>query len=518
MKLWQKIFLFTLTLVIIVVNASSLALLSNNHRLAIEREQQNALARHNYLDLEIRNKVSYSKVVERKFALTEAESLQIAINVLEQQQGDAGMGVALYKDRLPISFANEADIGTAVDLLNEPDYSSVIEESGNKTLLYIVSTIELSDRPYQLVTTYDISSTYELFRKDFDQIRVIGIISALLVSGILLLLVRGLLNPLRNLSSTTGLIASGDLDKRATVKGHDEVAEVARSFNTMADSIESNVTALEGLAESRRVFISNLAHEMKTPLTSILGFADLLRVKREVSESERIEYASVIVSETKRLQELSGKLMELLFVGNLETSPVVVAVKDFAAELTTVLEPIVANHSLELRCELPGKPVFIRIDKEMMKSFIFNLVDNSIKASSPQHVIRLIFEEVSASAEEAGLVAAESDTALEANEGGPFEGSSAEGGPFEGDPAEVLELVKITVVDEGIGIPSEEIALIVEPFYMLDKARTRKHGGAGLGLALCSEIARAHGSKLIIKSIEGRGTAISVLLKKEKGA
>jgi len=501
-KLWQKIFLLTLTLVIIVVNTSSLALLSGNHQLAIEREQQNALARHNYLDLEIKNNIIYTQLKERKTSLTDEETLQVAIAVLDRQQADTSLGISLFKDHTLVKSINSGSLPTARDLLNEPDFSSLIEEYDGKNLLYLVSTLELGEEEYQLITSFNISPTYELFREDFNQVRFIGVISALIVSGILLLLVRGLLNPLRNLSSTTSRIASGDLDKRADVRGHDEVADVARSLNMMADSIESNVTALEELAESRRIFISNLAHEMKTPLTSILGFADILRVKRQVTDEERIEYANVIVSETKRLQELSGKLMELLVVGSLEITPKKVEMHNFTAELAAVLKPIINNASMLFKIDLPKEAITVSMDKELMKSFVFNLVDNSIKASSPGDTIRFVVELVYAGFENALL---DEDEELEAGNA-----------PEDSLPPRVTEMVKITVMDEGIGIPPDEIPLIVEPFYMLDKARTRKHGGAGLGLALCSEIARAHNSRLDIRSVRERGTAVSILLKKEK--
>lgn len=520
MKLWQKIFLLTLALVIIAVNVSSLALLSNNHNLAIKREQESALSRHNYLDYELKNNIIYRQLVERKVSLTDEETLKECIDVLKRQESDTSMGVSLYKEGVLVSSVNEGGTATSFDLLSAADYSSVIEEQGNKTYLYIVSSTTLGDQPYQLITRFDVSSTYELFRVDFDQIRVIGIISALIVSGILLFLVRGLLHPLQNLSSTTRLIAGGDLDKRALVKGHDEVAGVARSLNTMADSIESNVTALEDLAESRRVFISNLAHEMKTPLTSILGFADILRVKREVSEEERVEYANVIVSETKRLQELSSKLMELLVVGKLQTTLKKVEVHDLASELVTVLKPVVKSKSINLTTELPEEPVHILVDEELIKSLVFNLVDNSIKASDPSKTIRLIVMVVDESELDRkdgtpGTSGGSQDSIDRALAATMNEGEDQDPDPEDKAVCGNKERVKIIVVDEGVGIPADEIPLIVEPFYMLDKARTRKHGGAGLGLALCSEIALAHGSKLAIRSIPGRGTAVSILLKRE---
>jgi signal transduction histidine kinase len=473
-KLWQKIFLLTLALVIIVVNTTSLALLSSNHRLTIEREQQNALARHNYLVAEFQNTIIYTQLIERTVSLSDEEALGVAKDVLERQRGDGELAVSLFDGDTVVHSVNQQPFEEEVALLAQPDYTSVIVEGEGKVYLLIVSTTSLNERNYRLVSSFDISSTYDLFRTGFDQVRVIGVISALAVAGLLLLLVRGLLMPLRSLSGTTRRIASGDFDKRAIVRGHDELAEVARNFNTMADSIEHNVTELEHLAESRRIFIGNLAHEMKTPLTSILGFADILRVKREVSDNDRIEYASVIVSETKRLKGLSGKLMELLSVGNMQITAVPIEVHELAEELTATLQPILKNHKMEFACVLPKKSVWISADDELIKSFVFNLIDNSIKASSSHSTITL---RVAFSKEEEGRI-------------------------------------ELAVHDEGVGIPEDQIPLLTEPFYMLDKARTRKHGGAGLGLALCAEIARAHGSQLQIKSKPLVGTTVSVTLAK----
>jgi signal transduction histidine kinase len=471
LKLWQKIFLLTLALVIIVVNTTSLALLSSNHRLAIERERQNALSRHDYLIAELQNTIIYTQLIERTISLSDDEALKVALGVLERQRNDTAFSVSLFDGPNAVYTASQYPSNEELALLEEPDYSSSILERNGKTRLFIISTIDLNEQSYRLISSFDISSTYDLFKADFSQVRFIGVISALIVAGLLLLLVRGLLLPLKNLSGTTRKIASGDLDHRATVQGHDELAEVAHNLNTMADSIEHNVTELEQLAESRRIFIGNLAHEMKTPLTSILGFADILRVKREVTNDDRIEYASVIVNETKRLQRLSGKLMELLTMGNMQISIEPLEVHDLTAELVTTLQPILKNQQIELSRTLPSDDVWINADRELIESLLFNLVDNSIKASSLGSTIKLM---------------------IEAKE----------------------DQVILTVADEGVGIPEDQIPLLTEPFYMLDKARTRKHGGAGLGLALCSEIARAHDSQLRITSKLEAGTSVSIALAK----
>jgi len=474
LKLWQKIFLLTLALIIVVVNVSSLALINNYHRVAIEREQINALSRHEQIVGELQNLIIFTQLNEGVITLSDEDTLSVAYEMIKRKDhADATLRPSLFRDGALVFSGLLNLLEEESELLGMPDYSSVIIHDDGKTYLLIVSSTILNERLYQLVSSTDISSSYALFQEGFNQVRIIGVVAALIVAGLLQMLMRGVLIPLRDLSDKTRMIAGGNLNTRVTVAGHDEVAEVARNFNTMADAIEHNVLELEKLAESRRVFIGNLAHEMKTPLTSILGFADILRIKREVSDDDRINYANVIVNETKRLQGLSGKLMELLTLGNLSIVPVKTEVYTFFDELITTLQPIMKNHKMELMVRLPSKTAYINIDRELIKSLIFNLIDNSIKASSPYSMIHL-------------NVIAENDR------------------------------VTIMVIDEGLGIPEDQIPMLTEPFFSLDKARTRKHGGAGLGLALCSEIAAVHDSQLQITSKLGEGTCISIVLDEVK--
>jgi len=472
-KLWQKIFLTTLSLVIVVVNASSLILLKNNHDLAIVHERQTALTRHSYLVSEIQNSIVYKQLVERTENLNGDQINEVLNSVFERQNDDMASSAALYFGRQATFSTNTLSGRAEAILLALPDYSSTIVTDGNKNILLVVSSLVLNQRPYQLITSYDITSTYTLFDADFNQIRIISIVSALIIAGILLLLVRTLLHPLQNLSSTTRQIASGNLKKRVRVQGNDEVAEVAQNLNLMADSIEQSVTALKRLAESRQVFIGNLTHEMKTPLTSILGLADLLRVRREVSDNERQEFANIIVNETKRLQGLSGKLMELLSVGSIAPTLECIDLQELSDELDVSLQPVLATQHATLVFEVPEDPSehTILADQELLQSLIYNLVDNAIKASGKDSTIIFRVQAITLQAE---------------------------------------KKIRISIIDNGIGIPADQIQQLTEPFYMLDKARTRKHGGAGLGLALCYEIAKSHGSNLLIQSELGEGTCASV--------
>lgn len=471
MKLWQKIFLLTLALVIAVVNICSLIILSNNHNLTIERERQEALSRHNYIVVEMQNRIIYTQLLDRVVTLNDERTLEVVRDVLSRQRSDSALSISLFRDRVALYSVNQVAslADTEIALLSEPDSSSVITSSGDSSYLVLASTVLLNNTPYQLVSSFNITSTYQLFDADLDMVSIISVISGLLVAGILLILIQGLLRPLRNLSTTTRRIAQGDLEKRALVRGHDEVSEVAQNFNIMADAIELNVTELKDVAEARRLFISNLAHEMKTPLTSILGFADLLRIKRSVSDEERQEYTGIIVAETKRLQSLSGKLMELLALKKLQLSFEEIDSVEFTEQVKRTLSPLLEYADIILTTKVA--PLSFIADQELLTSLIYNLIDNAVKASPPGNSVELSFE------------------------------------PLE----DTKDFFLITVADKGAGIPANQIPLLTEPFYMLDKARTRKHGGAGLGLALCVEIAQVHNATLTIESDLGQGTRVLVV-------
>ena len=241
-------------------------------------------------------------------------------------------------------------------------------------------------------------------------------------------------------------------------------------MNMMADAVEKNVADLERVAEERKTFIANLAHEMKTPLTSIMGFADILRVKRVVPDEERREYANVIVEETKHLRSLSGKLMELISVGGTQPEYQETSLRELLQEVGVSLQPVLAGRGVTLTWSAPE--AMISVDRELFKSLLYNLVDNGAKASQPGQAVTI----------EAGYRE---------------------------------DRLYISVTDRGIGIPPNELKRITEPFYMVDKARTRKAGGAGLGLALCQEIAKLHHATLTIESTLGEGTCVTVIMEEE---
>ena len=286
------------------------------------------------------------------------------------------------------------------------------------------------------VTSNDISEIYILRSQQIETVRQISIITAAIISLILLVSVIILLRPLRRINVYTKAIANGNYNMRLVCKGSIEFCELSKNMNIMADSIESNAAQLKKIAEDRQTFIANLAHEMKTPLTSILGFADLLKIKKNVTDKERSEYAGLIVDETKRLRSLSSKLMEIITIGSTGIDKTPESLQKMIDETGAALIPLLNKNSVTLLCNT--LPVMINADEALFKSLLYNLIENAVKASAIGQQIFL-------------------NTILQDDK------------------------LVISIHDNGIGMSREDAQKVFEPFYMVDKSRSRKAGGAVLG-------------------------------------
>ncbi len=480
MKLWQKIFLCALVLVIAAIDITSVLLLSNSHRLTVMRERQNVVSKHKYLSAMLKDNVLYARLKQNKVFLSEEEVIDIIRQAFEPGPIGHGGGFSLYEDQKRLfqynSRSQEQEISILQSAANENilsqlqesgGYALEIIDDGESSYLMVISQIVLESQPYYLMTSSEVTEIYTLYQQQVHYILVMSMSCATAIATILLAVVWLLLLPLRRINEGTQQIAQGNYSKRLPEKGGMEFTQLARNMNEMAQAIEENVTELEHVAEDRNVFIANLAHEMKTPLTSILGFADLLRVKRIVNDRERQEYAGIIVEETKRLKTLSGKLMELITLGQTQLDWQTVSLTEVMEEVGQALQISLSKSGITLeitmcKAELP-------MDKELFKSLIYNLIDNAIKASTAGQKIAVT-------------------------------------GRYEN------EMLVLSVRDWGIGIPREELHNVLKPFYMLDKSRrTRKAGGAGLGLALCAEIAKLHGARVQIESEPRKGTCVRLI-------
>ena len=355
-------------------------------------------------------------------------------------------------------------------VVTAPQQNVFLEEAGSRRLLILFQDLDVSDTDYspnslgtlRLLHYRDITSVYQSGRLLFFQGMIVALLLSVLLAVLLTCVLRRILAPFYLLRDAANRIAEGDYEKRVERPGTDEVGEVSQSFNQMAERIEEHIRALAEMNETQRQLIGSLAHELKTPMTGIQGYAELLqRVSLPpVKQADALHY---IEEECIRLSRLSAKMLLLTDLSREETiekKPCPVSALFSKAKEVTHYR--LKEKDIRLQTDLE-QDFSIQGDADLLLSFLTNLIDNACKASPPGSSIRLI-----------GTVSG------------------------------------IFVQDEGIGIPQDEIARITEPFYMVNKSRSRKQGGAGLGLSLCHQIARLHGGCLEIKSSPEEGTRIGM--------
>lgn len=479
MKLWQRIFLSSLCLIILAVNIISVTLLNNSHRLLIEREQSHAVNEYEYFSASFANTAVYERLRSDKIILSEDEVADIASDIVKNNTQEQSVPAIYDSDRTLLESSDLTELFSLdeyTDYISNTDFSDDsynirIFKCSGVYYMTVCSSIIVESSSYLVLTATDISEIYELRSRQREFVRRVSLISAAIISLILLITVSVLLRPLSRLNAYTKVIADGNYKLRIRKQGSREIRELAGNMNKMADSIQKNADRLEKIAEDRQTFIANLAHEMKTPLTSMLGFADLLRIKKKVSDKERMDYAGVIVEETKRLRSLSGKLMELTSLGGTQIEKKMVSLPEMIRETETALAPILTKNSVSLSYH--SEDIIINADEELFKSLLYNIIENAIKASAMGQEIYL--------------------------NAGMYEGNAV-----------------ISVTDHGIGMSKEDSEKVFEPFYMVDKSRSRKAGGAGLGLALCVKIAELHNAVLTIDSKLGSGTTVYIIISGEE--
>ncbi len=330
----------------------------------------------------------------------------------------------------------------------------------------IASSLQAGGKKLILEAVFDLTPAYtaragqqRVFLAIYAAVVILGLGAASLLS-------LALTNQLQALTSAVRRIASGNLAWRSNIRTQDEFGQLSRDFDAMAGKLQENFAKLETEVQRQEAFMGAFAHELKTPMTSIIGYADLLR-QGGLEEGDRMGAANYIFSEGQRLEKLSFKLLELLLLE--QDTPVMrdVGLHAFLADVEQTLAPMARERGVTLMCRGEfAKAVF---DPDLVKSLLYNLIDNAAKAMV-----------------DGGAVA--------------VQGKRISGG------------CEFQVVDNGQGMEEKELTKITEAFYRVDKARSRSQGGAGLGLALCKKIVELHNGDISFRSEVGKGTCVTVTL------
>jgi signal transduction histidine kinase len=313
--------------------------------------------------------------------------------------------------------------------------------------------------------------TYSLFQADEMRRSLLIVLLSLFVAALLgsallsFLFSYRIIKPLEKLTRMAKDYSQGNFHPIEDIKTGDEVEKLAISFNEMGRSIKEIITELKMEQEKQKKFLDNVTHEIRTPLTNILGYADLTQKIDNLAQNKK--YLDYISAEGERLLNMVNSLLELSRLNRYD-----LAVEKKNSELNIILEQ--ACSLMRDRAEKFGikviyelAPVKAMVDGEKIKQVIINLLDNAIKYSEGDLITVRLRKE---------------------------------------------EMVHICVSDNGKGIPQFYVNSLTEPFYRVDKSRSRKLGGSGLGLSICREIIELHGGQININSEEGKGTTVTILL------
>ena len=333
--------------------------------------------------------------------------------------------------------------------------------------VYAVYRSDLLD-DLTLFSAYDLTGLYTDRTRSLYRYLLLEAVVLVCAAVVAVLASVWLTRPLKLLTRTSAEITAGAYDRRTGIKTQDEIGRLSESFDTMAEAVQEKVGALEESVQQREDFMGAFTHELKTPMTSILGYSDMLRTMQCEPDEQR-EAAGAIYHEAKRLEDLSQKLLQLLHLSEEPLTLVPTAMAPVLEAMGRAAEPFCRQKKITL--DAPVCTATVRGNAELLVDLLLNLVHNAAKASEPGQTVRV--------------------TCL---------------------PDEEKKRLTVTVSDDGCGIPPEQISRLTEPFYMVDKSRARQNGGSGLGLALSQKIAVAHGTVLTITSVQGRGTQVSFTL------
>ncbi|MHA6528862.1 sensor histidine kinase [Paenibacillus sp. BAC0078] len=292
---------------------------------------------------------------------------------------------------------------------------------------------------------------------------VINFLIYSLVAGSLLIMVAAmfLIRPIKKLTKATKQIADGDFSVKLNIKQKGELGTLARSFEEMMQDLQQ-------LEEMRREFVSNVSHEVQSPLTSISGYAQALK-QVDIADHERTRYLDIIIAEAERISKLSDSLLKLSLLES-QSQQLRLTTFSLDEQIRRVIVAIQPQWSARnISFELNLKAVRLMADYDQLNQVWTNLLGNSIKFSMDSGVISVSIQQ---------------------------------------DVKNVL----VRISDTGIGISPEDQKRIFERFFKADRSHSRKYNGSGMGLAIVKQIVSLHQGDIQVESELGRGTAIIVTL------
>lgn len=466
-KLFTAFIFLTLIAVFALNFFVSLKLRDNFEQKISEKLQSNATLISNILKADLLE--GKNEDIQKK-TRTLAEKLDLRITIIDKDGkvlGDSEKEPYLmenHKDRPEIIKAMENGFGQSARFSNTLGYN----------MKYIAIRVDNDDQVLGVVRFALPLSEVQLEKRIIYKTLLIGaIVSILIALTIAYLVSRSITYPIREMNDTAQQIAKGDFSKRVKIRSEDELGELSKSLNLMADELQHKIENLKRLDRIRTDFVANVSHELKTPLTLIKGYIETLEDKA-ITDKEKIrKFISIAKKHVDRLENI---INDLLSLSELELSKNYIEktecdLKGLIDEVALGFGHALAAKQQTMNINSQGNDFKIQADRDKVEQVFVNLIDNAIKYTQ-------------------------------------------EAGRIEVRLIEQDKAIVVTVEDNGIGIAKEHIDRVFERFYRVDKARSRQLGGTGLGLSIAKHIVLVHNGQIRIESEPNKGTKVFVTLPK----
>jgi signal transduction histidine kinase len=469
MKLWLKIYLFSLLLLIFTLNITGFVLIQKLHNNLLEKEVEKCLSEEKLTATQLRiNSTSlkrfYSDTSTNLSISTLISEYASSINLEDRNNGNIeildSQDKLLYSDmKFPVSNEKEE-----IKNLSEGETKYIIRTLDNKQYLYVSSLVSVYNSQLKIHYAKDISSIYIEKMNQYTLFLKLDILICSLFAIFMFFISRLITKPINTLIESTQKISLGEYSERVVLKSKDEFYVLSNHFNLMAQTIEDKINELEMSNIEKETFINNLTHELKTPLTSIIGYANLIRTSK-YNEELFFEAANYIYKEGKRLEKMAFKMMDLIYAKTQEIKLTPEKIMPIIYEVEKSLFVKLKDKNIDLIIE--DEECVLDLEKDLIEMALCNLVENAIKASDNDSKIYLRVSDLN-------------------------------------------NKTSISIMDSGSGMAKEHLDKIWQPFYVVDKARSRKSNGAGIGLSICKKIAEVHNADIKINSELGKGTEITL--------
>jgi len=341
---------------------------------------------------------------------------------------------------------------------------------GHRPALIVGGTVPTTTAGYQLYYLFPLTQERQTLYLVERTMLLSGLLIVLLLVAIAAVVTRQVVRPVRHAAATAERLAAGRLRDRMSVRGEDDLASLASSFNRMAETVEKQISQLRELSRVQRRFVADVSHELRTPITTIRMAADVLHESRTAMTPELARSAELLQIELDRFEALLADLLEISRhdAGAVVLDAEPVDLRSLVRRAVEVAEPLASRRGCAIAMELPAEPVVVEVDARRIDRVLRNLVVNAVEHSDGQPV----------------------DVCLLGGDGG----------------------VCVTVRDRGRGLRPGETSLVFGRFWRADPARARTSGGTGLGLSIALEDARLHGGWLQAWGEIGKGSVFRLTL------